>query len=82
MTISASEFQKVRKRLGLTRNEFARELGLTGDNVSNYRTIERLELNKRPVSLPMAKLAWLLGQMGNLPDWPDDLLSYTQTEQV
>lgn len=73
MTIPGPELQRIRESLGLSRVEFARELGLTGNQDNTFKTMTMLEMGDKPVSLPMAKLAWLLSTMPSLPDWPRDL---------
>ena len=72
MTLPGSEFLRIRKQLGLTKVEFGRELGLIGNQ---YKTITYIEAGKRQCSLPMARLAWLLSTLPDLPEWPDYLKS-------
>lgn len=73
MTMSARQFREIRQRLDLTKDSFAIELGLTGTQPNNYKTISELEAGAKPISLPMAKLAFMLDKFG-LPDWPGDLV--------
>lgn len=73
MTMSAKQFKNIRERLGLTRDSFAIEVGLTGTQRNNYKTINDLEAGSKPISLPMAKLAFMLDKHG-LPIWPGDLV--------
>lgn len=71
-TMSGSEFRTIRKRLGLSMDVFAIELGYEGSRKGNITTIKRFESGERPISLPVAKLAWMLGCHG-VPQWPPDL---------
>lgn len=73
MTMSAKQFREIRKRLNLTKDSFAIELGLTGTQRNNYKTVSELEAGAKPISLPMAKLAHMLDLYG-LPEWPADLV--------
>lgn len=67
-----AEFRDIRKRLGFSRDGFAIELGYEGTNQGNNNTIKRFETGERPIPLPVAKLAWLLGHAG-IPTWPQEL---------
>ena len=73
MTLAGTELERIRKGFGMSRVEFARELGLTGNHSGAYKAMTFLESNKRPISMPMAKLAWLLSTLPELPDWPEHL---------
>ena len=73
MTLPAAEITRIRQGFGLSRAAFARELGLTGNHQSNYKTLTQLEMGKRDMSLPMARLAWLLSTLPELPEWPEYL---------
>jgi hypothetical protein len=73
MTLPGPELERIRKGFGMSRVEFARELGLTGNHSGAYKAMTFLEGGKRPISLPMAKLAWLLSTLPALPEWPDHL---------
>lgn len=73
MTLPGTELAKIRKGFGLSKVAFARELGLTGNHQNAYKTITHFEMDKRVVSMPMAKLAWLLSTLPSLPDWPEHL---------
>jgi hypothetical protein len=73
MTLAGTELERIRKGFGMSRVEFARELGLTGNHSGAYKAMTFLESNKRPISMPMAKLAWLLSTLPDLPDWPEHL---------
>jgi len=68
-TMSGSEFRKIRKRLGLSMDVFALELGYEGSHKGNITTIKRFEKGNRPISLPVAKLAWMMSEHG-VPTWP------------
>lgn len=71
-TMSGDEFRKIRKRLGMSMDVFALELGYEGSHKGNINTIKRFESGQRPISMPVAKLAWLLAQTG-IPKWPQHL---------
>lgn len=71
-TMTGAEFRKIRKHLGLSLDGFAIELGYEGTPNGNRNTIKRFETGKRPVPLPVAKLAFLLETRG-LPKWPEHL---------
>lgn len=71
-TMTPAEFRSIRKRLGYSLDGFAIELGYEGTSQTNRETIKRFETGKRPISLPVAKLAWLLAQTG-VPTWPRHL---------
>lgn len=71
-TMSAEEFREIRKHLSLSRDVFAIELGYEGSHKGNITTIKRFESGERPISLPVAKLAWLLSRYG-VPTWPEHL---------
>lgn len=71
-TMPAAEFRRVRKKLGMSMDEFAIELGYEGTQNGNRTTIKRFETGKRPVPLPVAKLAYLLSTAG-IPVWPPHL---------
>jgi DNA-binding transcriptional regulator YiaG len=73
MTLSAAEITRIRQGFGLSRAAFARELGLTGNHQTNFKTMTHLEAGRKPMSLPMARLAWLLSTLPALPEWPDYL---------
>ncbi len=51
---------------------FAIELGYEGSRRGNMTTIKRFETGKRPIPLPVAKLAWMIAQNG-IPAWPQHL---------
>jgi transcriptional regulator with XRE-family HTH domain len=71
-TMSGRELRKIRERLGLTLDDFAIELGYEGSQNGNRTTIKRFENGERPISLPVAKLAFMLAQFG-IPKWPQHL---------
>lgn len=72
-TLSGDEFRGIRKKLDLTTDAFAIELGYEGNQNGNRNTIRRFETNERPVPLPIAKLAWLLSEHGLPTRWPPAL---------
>jgi len=81
--VKGPEFRKIREELGLTRNEFAIELGYRGNERNNSTLIERYEHDRKQIPLTVASLAWLIREYvdlvgtatGNegieLPDWPE-----------
>ena len=72
-TMSPAEFKAIRKRLKLSLDLFAIELGYEGNRNSNIKTMRRFEKGERGIPLTLGKLAWLLGERG-LPDsWPSYL---------
>lgn len=80
ITMSGDEFRKIRMGLGLGRDAFAMELGYEGGETGNVNTIKRFENNKRPVPLPVAKLAWMLSAHGLPEVWPEGLLAAVSEE--
>lgn len=81
-TMSKTEFREIRKRLGLSSDEFAIELGYEGTRNGNRKTIERFERGMRAIPLPVAKLAFMLDTRG-IPEWPEYLeASPAQSEDV
>ncbi len=72
-TMDGREFRRIRETLNLSRDAFAIELGYEGNANGNRNTIKRFETNERPISLPVAKLVWLLGQHGLPTAWPSGL---------
>lgn len=71
-TMNPGEFRQIRKDLKLSMDVFAIELGYEGTRKGNATTIKRFESGKRPISLAVAKLAWMLSVYG-VPRWPDHL---------
>lgn len=69
------EFRKIRKELGLTRGEFAIELGYRGNDRNNGLLLRKYEHDVRQIPLTVASLAWLIRQWfeicGELPEWPE-----------
>lgn len=53
----------IRRRLGLGKNQFAKELGYTGTSRNNVTQIKRYEGDRRLIPLYIARLAWLLDQL-------------------
>lgn len=78
--MSGAEFRQIRKALGLSLDQFALELGYEGSQNGNRNTIKRFESGDRPISLPVAKLAWLLQKTGP-QNWPQHLLAEPVQEQ-
>jgi transcriptional regulator with XRE-family HTH domain len=72
-TLPGAEFRRIREHLGLSRDQYAIELGYEGNVNGNRTTIRRFETNERPVPLPVAKLAWLFSQSGLPESWPSGL---------
>lgn len=68
--MTGSELRSIRKHLGLSLDKFALELGYNGSQDGNRNTIKRFETGRRPISPPVARLAWMLKQHG-LPEWPE-----------
>lgn len=81
-TMPASEFAAIRRKLKLSADEFAIELGYEGNRRNNRTTILRFEGGKRAIPLTLAKLVWLLDQHG-LPDsWPPHLEAQLEGEDA
>ena len=70
--MNGHEFRSIRKALGLSLDQFALELGYNGNQQGNRNTIKRFETGERPISPPVARLAWLLKKTG-LPSWPENI---------
>ena len=69
-TMPPSEFKRIRRKLGLSLDEFAIELGYEGNRRGNINTMRRFEGGKRGIPLTLAKLVFLIDLYG-LPDtWP------------
>ena len=77
------EFREIRKRLKLSKDEFARQLGYRGTRRNNYALMLRYENGSKQIPLTVASLAWLLNEYAemvaarlsisladSLPDWP------------
>lgn len=79
-TISGKEFRRIREHLGLSRDQYAIEIGYEGSSNSNRQLIRRMEKGDRTVSLPVAKLVWLLGQHGVPESWPSGLEAQVNEE--
>lgn len=71
-TMTPEQFFAIRRQLKLSRDEFAIELGYEGSQNGNNTTIKRFERGDRPISLPVAKLAFMLARHG-VPKWPQHL---------
>lgn len=71
-TMSGAQFKDIRKRLGMSLDAFAIELGYEGNPSGNKKTILRFESGRRPIPLPVAKLAFMLDTRG-VPIWPPHL---------
>lgn len=71
-TLSPEEFERIRKTLGLSLDGFAIELGYEGTKNGNRNTMLRFVRGRRPIPLPVAKLAWLMERNGT-PTWPENL---------
>jgi hypothetical protein len=77
-TMDGKAFRKIRQQLDLSMDSFAIELGYEGNLNSNRTTMKRFETGERPIPLPVAKLAWLLGQHGIPSAWPAGLEAVLQ----
>jgi transcriptional regulator with XRE-family HTH domain len=70
-----AQFRSIRKKLGITKNQFAIELGYRGNDRNNCMLIKRYEQGRKQIPLTVASLAWLIefvfDQSGKLPDWPE-----------
>jgi len=72
-TMPKEQFKAIRRKLGLSLDQFAIELGYEGSRQGNNKTMRRFEGGKRGIPLTLAKLVWLLDVHG-LPDsWPENL---------
>jgi transcriptional regulator with XRE-family HTH domain len=71
-TMPGAEFKRVRQALNLSQDEFAIELGYEGTQQGNRTTIKRFETGERPLSLPVAKLVYMMSLYG-VPEWPEYL---------
>jgi len=80
-TMTPNEFRNIRKKLNLTMDDFAIELGYEGTRTGNRNTIARFERNKRPIPLPVAKLAWMM-ELHGIPRWPRHLEAAPAQETV
>ena len=73
--MKGKEFFEIRKKLGLTADEFAQHLGYRGNRRNNKVLMSRYEKDSRQIPLTVASLAWLMGQYfeiaAALPDWPE-----------
>jgi hypothetical protein len=74
MTIPAEELIRIRSQLNLTKVQFGRQLDLIGNHHTTYKVMTEFENGSRLCALPMARLAWLLSTLPELPDWPDYLV--------
>jgi DNA-binding transcriptional regulator YiaG len=73
VTLPASELRRIRQKLGLSRDEFAIELGYEGTSEGNTNTMRRFETGRRGLPLTLAKLIFMIDVHG-LPDtWPAHL---------
>lgn len=66
--MSGAEFRAIRRRLGLNKNQFALELGYTGNTHNNVTQIARYEGERRLIPLYIARLAWLLDRLRALQE--------------
>lgn len=71
-TMTPHDFDAIRKKLGFSMDGFAIELGYEGTPQGNRETMKRFLHGKRPIPLPIAKLAWLMSRTG-IPTWPQEL---------
>lgn len=79
-TMDGRELRRIREQLNLSRDAFAIELGYEGNVNGNRNTIKRFETNERSVSLPVAKLVWMLSQHGLPESWPSGLEAQVREE--
>ena len=74
--MTGSEMKEARRKLGLSRVEFARLLGYTGTDRNDELRIKNYENDRRPDGLPpyLARLIWLIliwhRNTGQLPPFP------------
>lgn len=67
--MDGNEFKAIRERLGLSKNQFAQELGYTGSSHNNTTLIDRYETGRgRPIPLYIARLAWLIDRISTYTD--------------
>lgn len=76
------EFRAIRKRLGLSKNQFAGQLGYTGNSHNNTTQIERFERDRKQIPLYIARLAWLMDQVitARVPRTNDEMIDWPQWE--
>lgn len=79
-TMAPEEFDAIRRRLNYSWDGWAIELGYEGTTSGNRNTIKRFITGQRPIPLPVAKLAWLLGRKG-IPTWPQHLTALPAREE-
>ena len=80
-TLNRKDFRKIRERLGYSLDGWAIELGYEGTSRGNRTTIKRLENGERPIPMPVAKLAWFMGQVG-VPMWPVELTAAPARDDI
>lgn len=72
--MDGNEFRAIRERLGLSKNQFAQELGYTGSSHNNTTLIDRYETGRgRQIPLYIARLAWLLERIAAYADSGSDI---------
>ena len=71
MRMSGTELKAIRRHLGLSLDEFAVELGYDGSPKNNRTTMRRFETGERPISPPVARLAYMFLIFGLPGEWPE-----------
>lgn len=74
--MTPAEFKAIRLHIGMSTEEFGRELGLSGTPRNNAMRVAEYERGKKIIPPYMARLAFLLKEHfdteeGHLPEWPD-----------
>lgn len=75
LPVKGQEFSDARRRLGLSKDQMALELGYRGSRRNNIALMMRYENDSKQIPLTVASLAWLLvgyfELTGQIPEWPD-----------
>lgn len=63
-TVTGDELRRIRHELGLSGSKFGRALGYGGADTSIQPQISKLENDKRPVPISVARLAFMYWRFG------------------
>jgi hypothetical protein len=75
--MNGKDFRAIRNKLGLTKHDYAIQLGYRGNELNNTVLMKRYEQGRKQIPLTVASLAFLLDhyfdhhcELPNWPDWP------------
>lgn len=66
--MKGEELRAIRNRFGLTKHDFALQLGYRGNVMNNSKLIKAYEQGRKQIPLTVASLAWLIDQWSRLND--------------